>query len=222
MKLNLYLKQRKAVSGPRAKSKNTSHSALDVILKYLTNREQFKGGEQFLVFGNACHGSFLVRADISAYSLSVKERRYISAMCEALWKNVVVKQLMDKAICEVKKKKKLNGVLVAYILDINQKHRKRGADLKTTNAKNLEDFISKAIDFGYFRQGETYKVAEGLKDFVFIGIQKEPPFNVYILDVSLYPEEVKYAQQELEFLLYWYANYGVVENTNLDLRKTKT
>lgn len=129
---------------------------------------------------------------------------------------------MDKAICEIKKKKKLNGVLVAYILDINQKHRKRGADLKTTNAKNLEDFISKAIDFGYFRQGETYKVAEGLKDFVFIGIQKEPPFNVYILDVSLYPEEVKYAQQELEFLLYFYQNYGVVENTNLDLRKTKT
>jgi hypothetical protein len=216
VRLNVYLRQRGIVTGPRAKSKNTSHSALDVILKHLTNREQFKGGETFLIFGNATHTSFLLNKS-EHKGLSRKEISYISAMCKKLWAHPVVRQLMDKAVCEKKKKRRLNGVLVAYILDINQKFLKRGADLKTTTCKTLEEFIEKAIAFGYFRQGETYKVAEGLKDFIFIGIQKEPPFNVYILDVSLYPQEIKYAKQELEFLLYFYQNYGNVLRSGADL-----
>jgi len=220
MKLNLYLKQRGIITGPLSKRKNTSHSRLDVILKYLTNREQFHGGEGFLYFGSALHSLSLEGGTklLQSVNIALPDRKRIMLMAAKLETNPVWKKLMLGAICELKKKTSLNGVRVSYILDILQKKLRRGADLKTTVCKTFEEFVQSAIDYGYFRQGETYKAAEKLKDFIFVGIQKVPPHNIYILDVSLYPEETKYAIQELEFLLYFYDNYGNVLKGGIDLR----
>ena len=224
MRLNVYLKQRGITTGPRSKKANTSHSALDVILKFLTNREQFKGSEKQLIFGSAFHNKFLINCSKVWRRLTPVDRKHVTNMVAKLEAHPVVKKLMEGAMCEKKRKTFLNGVKVAYILDIHQKHKLRGADLKTTSCKTFEDFVASAIAYGYIRQGETYKVAEGLKEFIFVGIQKEPPYNVYILDVSLYPEEIKYAIEELEFLLYFYQNYGKVLKGGVDLRSyiTKT
>jgi hypothetical protein len=222
MSLSVYLKQRGIVTGPLAKKVNTSHSSLEVILKYLTNREQFRGGESFLVFGSATHERCLVNISTTWKKLETRERTFVARMEEKFKSHPVIKKLMDGATCEIKKKTLLNGVKVTYILDIHQKKKRRGSDLKTTACKTLEEFIKSAIDYGYFRQGVTYKAAENLLEFIFIGLQKEPPFNVYILDISLYPEEVKYSIEELEFLLYFFQNYGKFEKDKggLDLRTT--
>jgi hypothetical protein len=216
MRLNLYLKRAKIITGPLAKRVNTSHSALEVILKFLTNREQFKGGEVYLHFGNACHEQFALGKH--EREVTVIQQRALNIMCKKLHEHPVVKRLLKGAIQEVKKKTKLNGVLISYILDIHQLTTKLGGDLKTTTAKSLEEFVEKAIEFGYPRQGVTYKVAEKLKDFIFIGIQKEPPYNVYIMILSEYPDEIAYSMEELEFLLYFFQNYGKVLRGGVDMR----
>lgn len=218
MRLPLYLKRAKIITGPLAKRVNTSHSALEVILKFLTNREQFKGGEVFLHFGNACHEQFALGKH--EREVTVIQQRALNIMCKKLHEHPVVKRLLKGAIQEVKKKTKLNGVLISYILDIHQLITRLGGDLKTTTAKSLEEFVEKAIEFGYIRQGVTYKVAEKLKDFIFIGIQKEPPYNVYIMILSDHPDEIEYSMEELEFLLYFFQNYGKVLRGGVDMRVT--
>lgn len=206
MPLNYYLKRVGHCTGPLIK--NTSASALEVLKNYLCGKPQFKGGEEFLNFGNSLHEQFLQSK--CTYKTSDEDCVRIKKMLERLSDHVVVKSLMDRSIREIKEYSELNGVKVAYILDINKPHIKTGADLKTTNATNFNQCVEKALTFGYFRQAVVYKKAARLKHFYFIFIQKEIPHDIFILDVSLYPEYEAYAERELEFLLYFYKHYGNV------------
>ena len=206
MSLNIYLIRAGRVTGPIAK--NTSNSAIEVIKKELLGQPQFVGGEAFLTFGNAVHAMHLEKSKSYNKKLSEADKTAAMACVDSLGKHPVVKKLMQEAICEKKMYTVLNGVEFAYILDIHQPKRSTGSDIKTTTCKSLIEFIDSAKKYGYFRQGKLYKIAARLKHFYFVAIQKEPPYNVYILDVSEYPEEELYAERELEFLIYFYKKYG--------------
>lgn len=192
------------MSGPL--SKNTSHSRMQAAKKHLLGQEQFKGGEAFLQFGDALHKRWLVNSH--EYRLTEQEHQQITEMVEALNKHAVAKSLLKDATVEQKKYTELQGVLIAYILDI-QKH-KVGADLKTTSCRTKADFERKAKEYGYFEQAEVYMEAEKLREFYFIGICKQKPYNVYILDVRMHQRSMRYAKKEIEFLLYFYKHYGNV------------
>lgn len=214
MALNFYLKRVGITTGPLIR--NTSASSLGVIKNYLCSKPQFKGGEDFLIFGNALHEQFLEGKFDSKNSLSLSDtdKLKIKVMLTKLWAHPVVKSLMANSIREDKCYSELNGVKVAFILDIKKPQILTGADLKTTNCTNMNQCVDKALAFGYFRQAIVYKKCAGLKHFYFIFVQKEEPHNIFILDVSMYPEHELYAERELEFLLYFYKNYGnIVEKT---------
>lgn len=208
--LNVYLQRTGVTTGPLLR--NTSHSALDVIKKFLLGQAQFMGGEHFLNFGSALHEAFLVdKWDGEFLKLSPPDQAKVRRMVKKLRSHPIVMSLMERSTREQKKMVGMNGVQVAFILDIDQQpHHSRGGDLKTTTCRSLEHFVEKAIEYGYFRQGKTYKVGGNLKEFYFIGISKEEPHNIYILDVNKYAHEEKYAGKELEFLLYFYKNYGKI------------
>jgi hypothetical protein len=209
--LNVYLKRVSFITGPRLK--NTSHSGLEVIKKYLTGAQQFQGGEGFLLFGNGTHEPFLTEDYKGSYAkLTVEEKTRVNKMITKLNSHPVVKMLMKDSVREEKFITDIEGVPVAVILDSKQIEHSRGFDLKTTTARNLADFIKKAISFGYIRQGKTYKIAAKLKHFYFVGIQKEEPYNVYVLNISDYKDEEWYASEELKFLLYFYKHYGKIED----------
>lgn len=212
MALNAYLKRAGLTTGPLIR--NTSHSRLEVVKKFLLCLPQFKGGESFLVFGNELHLQWLQNK--GEEKLSLEENKKIKAMLQKLRANPICKMLYANSVREQKLYTTLHEVEIALILDIEQQKEKRGADLKTTTCRNLKDFVEKAIEYGYFRQGKTYKLARKLKHFYFIAIQKEPPYNIFIMDVSAYPAEEQYAEEELEFLLYFYKNYGyfITEENN--------
>lgn len=213
--LTTYLQRTGATTGRL--QKNTSHSSLEVIKKALLGQKQFSGGEQYLAFGNACHERFLVNS--FKRKVSKEEDKDLKGMVAALVKDAIVNSLMKNSIREQKFYIHVNGVEMAMVLDIKQPHLSRGADLKTTNCKSLNEFIKKALEYGYVRQGVTYKKGAKLKSFYFIGVQKTPPYNVYLMNLADFSEEEAYAERELEFLLYFYKHYGkcVIQNDTTNL-----
>lgn len=209
--LSTYLQRIGVTTGPL--SVNTSHSGLEVIKKWLIGAKQFKGDERYLISGNAVHEVFLVGKNLFLKKCNNKERKAVQGMVIVLGDHTVVRSLMANSLREQKFYVFIDGVQMAMILDIKQIHSKTGADLKTTACATLEEFTAKAVEYGYFRQGETYKQGAELKHFYFIGITKNPPHRVFILDVSKFPVEQAYAQQELKFLLYFFKHYGKIVET---------
>jgi hypothetical protein len=218
MPLNFYLKKNGYVTGPLAK--NTSASSLQVIKNDMLGKPRFKGDEIFLAFGNSLHQRFLVNKN--NYKVTIEDCAKIDKMLTKLNAHPVVKSLMQKAICENKLYSELNNVKIAYILDILQQHKSVGADLKTTTCNSLAQCVEKSLEFGYFNQGLVYKKCARLKHFYFVFIQKNEPHNIFILDVSKYPEHESYAERELEFLLYFYRNYGNIIPTTTTINGNVT
>lgn len=206
MHLPTYLQRAGVTTGSLVK--NTSHSGLEIIKKSLLGLPQFKGGEVFLVFGSALHEMWLENK--SAYKLDKAQTKQLNQCLNALNASPEAMQLMKDSIREEKLKVKLNGVEMAFILDIHKKKARVGADLKTSGVRSLNEFITKAKEYGYFRQGVTYVKAAGLKAFYFIAVTKEPIPRVFIFCIQDHPEEMNYAERELEFLLYFYKHYGNV------------
>lgn len=194
----------KIVTGPL--EKNTSYSGLESLRKYIFGLPQFKGGESFLKFGNGLHEPFLQNKWDTYKELSAWEKQLIDLMLVKLAEHPVVQKLMRGAKCEDKKYKKLMGVLMAYILDI--KNNKIGADLKTTSCATYQECLKKAIEYGYVKQGRIYMRLENLTEFYFIFIRKQSPYDIYIISYKELKPFEKYADAELEFLLYFYKKYG--------------
>jgi hypothetical protein len=190
--------------------KNSSHSGLGVILNELCGRPQFNGSESFLWFGNYVHELWLlgkVSAKL-ARKLTKEQKELAKLMVAALIAHPVCASLYKNSKREIKRKIRLNGVLMAFILDIHKVKERIGVDLKTTSARNMADFIKKAKELGYFRQAQTYMLAAKLKEFYFIGITKEPQPQIFILNVADHKEEMEYALHELQWLLYMFKMYG--------------
>jgi len=220
MLLSSYLKRVGFITG--SLHSNTSHSRLEVIKKYLIGAKQFVGGEGFLSLGSAVHERYL--EDKKAIALDGDEEKLASAMVKALQKHFIAQQLYKDSTREEKLYVELEGTLITFILDIHQKKKKVGADIKTTTCRTLEDFIKKAREYGYFRQGVTYSRAANLKAFYFIGVTKEINPKIFLLHIQMFPQDIKYAEQELKFLLYFFKNYGNIigEPKSLKVEGTKS
>lgn len=205
--LNVYLQRAGLVTGPLAK--HTSHSALEVTKRFLLGLPQFKGNESFLTFGSAMHETYYKHNFQGAFLLlSDEDKQRILNMLKKLHSHPIAKALRKDAVCEQKLITEINKVPITVILDAEQAPLKRASDLKTTSCRSQKDFEQKSRAYGYPRQGTTYKVGRRLKLFYFVGICTEPPHEVYIYDLNGDKDAVRYAERELEFLLYFYKHYG--------------
>jgi hypothetical protein len=197
------------------KLSNTSNSSLGMAKTFLLGQAQFAGDETYLIFGRVLHEhlQFIENEKFRSKdfgSLTKEEQSWVLGCCKAARENPVVRRLLVKTTRENKVYTEIDGIRVALILDLEQSNTDTGADWKSTSCASLNDFIKKALDYDYIRQGLLYKGARNLKHFYFIGLQKRPPHNVYIMDVKRHEAEEFYAKQELKFLLYFYRHYGKV------------
>jgi hypothetical protein len=215
--LNAYLMRAGVTTGPLRK--NTSHSALDRLKRFLfglPQLKQLKGTEGFLNFGNALHEAFLLNKYGESYSrLTAEDQKTINLMVVKLRRHPVVSALVADSEREIKKTTTIEGVEFTYILDAKQKEKKRGSDLKSTSARTIQEFIQQAKDLGYFRQSKSYKIAEGLDEFFYFAQQKKKPHDIFIIDCAKFKEEEAYYEAELKFLLYFTKNYGFITNEYL-------
>lgn len=217
-----YLQKIGLITGPL--ERNTSHSGLESLRRSLLGEPQFQGGEEFLKFGTALHEVFLENKFDTYKTLPAWQQEKIDKMVIKLNSHPVVRRLIANSIKEDKQYKKLNGVLMAYILDIKQAHKSTGADLKTTTCTTFHDCIKKSIEYGYVKQGKIYMKMEKLKEFYFIFINKSEPFDIHIVSYKEFKNEEVYAEKELEFLSYFYSKYGrfVTEDEKLNQNNMTT
>jgi hypothetical protein len=223
MTLSKYLTNIGLVTGPR--KKNTSHSGLDTLRRNLLGLPLFQGGEEFLKFGVALHDVFL-QDDFEVYNTLLPwQQQLVDKLVEKLRAHPVVMKLFNKSRREKKKYKKINGVLVAYILDMHQVKLSNGSDLKSTVCTTFQDCLKKAISYGYHKQRHIYKTVEKLQEFYFIFISKKFPHDIFILGDKDFKPYEEYARKEVEWLLYVYKHYGkfvTPEDLNPKLETTMT
>lgn len=208
--LVLYLKLKGACTGPLAK--HTSHSGMGNNLTLIVGEKLMEGFQEFLVFGNALHNKFANIESPAGDTLPLPQKIALIKSATALDKHPVVKVLTRDADREQKLYTELNGVKIAYILDVHQRRKRIGSDLKTTACNTLEEIVESCRKYGYFRQAQTYIKAEKLKKFYFIFINKTT-YKITVLDVDDYAEDMAYAEKELAFTLYFYKHYGKAHYT---------
>lgn len=204
--LSLYLKRAGAISGPSLKP--TRHSDLSLTKSWLCAVPITFGYKAHNNFGSAVHLQFLLNK-VGKFKLTKEEIETIKKMLAALWANPVVRKLMS--VCPVREKRRparLNGTKIMFTPDATG--RVVTLDLKTTVCRTLEEFIEAAFEYGYFRQGKTYSLALGTREYWIIGIQKQSPYKVFLVFLGdpKFRSAMDYVTRELEFLLYFYQNYG--------------
>ncbi len=147
---------------------------------------------KYFIFGSELHSRLLESKPIN--KLSRAEETALKDMLQVLKSNAIVKRLLDGAKCEDKFFVKLWGLQVIGYIDINNTDL---ADLKTTRHSKLPAF---AADMD-FLQAALYLTVTKKKNFFYIGICKQPPYNLMIFNVQQYPARLKDAQDELKRLV---------------------
>lgn len=144
------------------------------------------------VFGKELHSRVLENKQLQ--KLDKDQELQLKSMTQSLQKDAVVKKLLNGARTEVKFHQQLMGVMVLGYIDILNF---AVADLKTTRHTNLKNFAS-SMDF---LQAVLYLAVTGKKDFYYIGICKQAPFNTMVFNVRQYPTELARKEKELKELL---------------------
>lgn len=143
-------------------------------------------------FGSELHSRLLERKKLQ--TLSAPEEYDLSEMLKNLRSDPVVQQLMKGAQFEREFKKKIRGLTLYGFIDIDGK---AVADLKSTRHTSIRQFISE-MDF---LQAAVYLAVTGKKDFYYIGISKNAPFDVMVFNVNQYPKRLALAFRELYELI---------------------
>lgn len=188
-------------------TKRTRHSSLSVVKTALLQGYCFaQGYKKYNNFGSAVHSLYLV-GKLGKWKLNIVEKRNRAGMIASLQANPVAVRVMEQ--CPVRERRRvcrIMGVNMHYTPDAHGK--RLGGDLKTSATTTKEDFLASAFKYGYFRQGITYSIPLGLKEFWILGVGKARPWPVFPVLIQHYPEYLRYARQELHFLLYTFKNYG--------------
>lgn len=74
-------------------------------------------------------------------------------------------------------------------------------DLKTTSQPNYEAFLKSCLEYDYDRQAAFYLDSIGGKRFIFIGIQKKAPYNLFYFDASKEPNFIEKGRKKYRALL---------------------
>lgn len=203
--LALYLKGAGLMTGPI--STRTRHSSLSIVKKALLQGYCYKEGYRaYNNFGSATHSLFLVGKK-GNWKLNIVEKRMRDGMIASLNAHPIIMKVLGQ--CPVREKRKLCSIMGIKLHYTADAHGKRiGFDLKTSATTSFEDFLKSAFKYGYFRQGVTYSIPLGLKEFWIAGVSKQRPHTVFPVLIQHYPEFLRYARQELHFLLYIFRNYG--------------
>jgi hypothetical protein len=166
---------------------------------YLTGKNMFYGDEFFLKFGRELHKRFL-EPHRKKEKFDPENEKHLEGMLKSLRSHPIVKFLTKDAKFEQRSRKKINGQYIKVILDID-KDETTGADVKTTSARTYHEFLQSMKKYDYGRQGKLYSKAKNKKVFVFIGIQKKPPYQVYIVNMKDYKHLMDEGWLEAQLLI---------------------
>jgi len=172
--------------------------------------------EAWFKFGKELHSRFL--EGVKLFTLSADEEIKLAIMLDKLDRHPIVRRLLAKSKNEIafgprpvlEKYKCIDGGIVVpdvmglpvlgYIDIANRPDNL--ADLKTTRLSNMKAFVE-SMDL---LQAALYLEATKAKDFYYIGICKQVPYNVMVFSVREYPERLAEARKEMVRLLKYIKN----------------
>lgn len=83
-------------------------------------------------------------------------------------------------------------------------------DFKTTQAKDYAAFLRSLLEYDYDRQAAFYTDSIKAETFVFIGIQKIKPYDLFFFEASKAPGFLQYGRKKYKVLLKKYvAHYNL-------------
>lgn len=213
MNFQAILKKARLTTGPSLR-RETRHSNLSVLKAFIL-------GESLVVtklkksaynLGTAVHEKYLKGKN--RRKLTPEDRKHYKGMLAALERSPIARRLFAGTIKEKRIRSVINGVRIGGTPDARKpigKDKNVCAyvnDLKTTACTTFAAFLITSFKYGYFRQGVTYMIFTKAREYFLVGVSKIPPYRVFIFRLQDYPDLLRYAEQELKFLLYFYKRYG--------------
>tara|TARA_R100000734_G_scaffold19149_2_gene18631 strand:- start:7226 stop:7993 length:768 start_codon:yes stop_codon:yes gene_type:complete len=147
------------------------------------------------------------KAHVGKTIISFKEALKIKEMEESLFSKKAIKEALTDS------DNSYESVAIGNIYDTPCKGKadivndKKGMiiDLKTTQSVNPKEFRRSCYKYGYHRQAYFYKELFKANQFMFICVEKEPPYSVGIFHTS--DEFIEQGQDEVIGLLEQYNDY---------------
>lgn len=87
-------------------------------------------------------------------------------------------------------------------------------DFKTTYARSQAEFEASLYKLHYDKQAAFYVDSIGAQNFIFVGVQKQSPFNLYYFDCSKHPDCIPYGRKKYKKLLKEYVSYYRLAENN--------
>jgi hypothetical protein len=199
------------VTGPLSESIN--NSGLSAIKRRLLGHTSgLKIAAHYLDFGTELHRRLLEPRKRPHMVFSLFDLNRLNFMEASLRTHTGFAMLLRGAQTERLRRGVIDGVKVHGTLDIVKPKLRIGGDIKTTSTRSHVEFITSAIGYDYLRQAWVYCKIAKLDSFIFYGIQKQPPYQVFELDVANFAHEFQEAEEEARFLLDFYKRYGTFIN----------
>lgn len=75
-------------------------------------------------------------------------------------------------------------------------------DVKTTSCRTYGAFVQTCHEYDYDRQAAFYLDSAGAREFIFVGVQKVEPFQIYWFDTRTEPGFIDYGRRKYKRLLH--------------------
>ena len=186
-----------------------ANSDLSELAAVKFNRSLMKAGPESLRLGSAFHTMILEpqRTPDGWELMTNDERRQVASMYDSLlaYDGGAIVKLLDLAECEKVRQWTCprTGLPLKAKIDMCVLPRRRHIlDLKTTSAKSQAEFEETIEEYHYDRQAAFYLSSEEeAVYFEFVGVQKQPPYNVFRVLYNWMDPEIQRGRQKMQTLL---------------------
>ncbi|MBU1821967.1 MAG: PD-(D/E)XK nuclease-like domain-containing protein [Bacteroidetes bacterium] len=166
------------------------------------------------VFGTLFHD--LVLEAKPPTGISTKMRAKLTAMQQAVFDNSTACEILSGAAVEQIQlwDDAKTGLPCKAKTDIVAPGGELMGDLKTTSCRNYKEFLASCERYAYDRQAAFYLDGNpGASHFIFLGVQKQAPFDVFIFEATANPGYIEEGRKKYQALLRSIEKVGFVPSS---------
>ncbi|PHK23845.1 hypothetical protein VF12_38000 [Nostoc linckia z15] len=164
-----------------------ANSDLTELKNQLFGKPDFQSGPA-QEFGTRFHDLLLLETDVVPTGKGATAQK---RMLDVLRANSLFCRLMESAQVETPQlwEDELTGLPCKARIDMRVPDERLIVDVKTTSARSQNEFVSNCYRYDYDRQAAFYldgcgQAGECADQFIILGIQKQKPHNLYIVEVA--------------------------------------
>lgn len=164
-----------------------ANSDLTELKNHLFGKPDFKSSPA-QEFGTRFHDLLLLETSVVPTSKGATAQK---RMLDVMWADALFCRLMRSAQVEMAQlwDDEPTGLPCKARIDIRVPDERLIVDVKTTSARSQNEFVSNCYRYDYDRQAAFYldgcqQAGEYADQFIILGIQKQKPHNLYVVEVA--------------------------------------